>query len=244
MPSLVHMSTSDFCRNVKCSHYILATRLSVSTFISYFAFCLEQPINIGIIFVRGRTIKSLSVSFKSQLPLNAELGKGSDPSFPPLTANSLQPTAGNSALRGEVYSSHSHSPSLSLPMIFFTLFLWSVFRVALFILTSQPVNLRSLDSHLSAGGHRGVEGLLASLCPLQILHSLLSCRLCAALPAGLKAPQSLPLIFSPLSFSLKCWWTENYMLGLREGCEAGGSEPGRGDTGRKKKKREGGKTKR
>ena len=72
-----------------------------------------------LIFVRGRTIKSLSVSFKSQLPLTAQLGKGSDPSFPPLTANCLQPTAGNSALRGEVYSSHSHSPSLSLPMIFF-----------------------------------------------------------------------------------------------------------------------------
>ena len=243
MPSLVQISTSDICGNLCFSTESLRRAVSFLSHLPYLFFFFF----LFLIFVRGRTIKSLSVSFKSQLPLTAQLGKGSDPSFPPLTANCLQPTAGNSALRGEVYSSHSHSPSLSLPMIFFTLFLWSVFRVPLFILTSQPVNLRSLDSHLSAGGHRGVEGLLASLCPLQILHSLLSCRLCAALPAGLKALQSLPLIFSPLSFSLKCWWTENYKLGLREGCEAGGSEPGRGDAGRKKKRekeREGvGKTK-
>lgn len=100
--------------------------------------------------------------------------------------------------RSEGYPSQFPSLTLFLSVIFFTPFLPSEFRGLLFISTSQPVNLRSLDGHLSSPEHQAVWHLLTSIPLLQILNSLLFCQLSFALPAGLKALRSL-LLFSTLS---------------------------------------------
>lgn len=109
----------------------------------------------------AHTVQSLSVSFTSQLPVTAELEEDLSKTntaihlFPSTLLTVFSQQLGTLFSRGRsIHLTLIHSPSL--PMIFFTLFLPSVFWAPLFILTSQPVNLRSLDIHLSTPGHRRV----------------------------------------------------------------------------------------
>lgn len=155
-------------------------------------------------------MKSLSLSH--QLPLTAELEDGLSKTntaihlLPPHAANRLHPTAGRPLSSGgrsiHLILIHSLFP---LPVIFFTRSLLSVFGGPLFILTPQPVNLRSLDGHLSTPGHRGARGLPASL-SLHFRFFTLSSPVASppALPAGLKAPAFAPSHLSLRSFSPKC----------------------------------------
>lgn len=132
----------------------LKTVLTQHHLFSYFAFCLDIW---NTLYVTLHCSVS-SLSSTSQLLLFAVMTHASSHLFPPHTASRFQLTAGNSVPRSEVYSSHYPSLSLFYPMKFFTPFLLSVLRGSFFflILTSQPVNLRSLDGHLSTPEHQGV----------------------------------------------------------------------------------------
>lgn len=135
------------------------------------------------------------VSFTSQQPLSSPLERGlsHDKCLHP-----FQLTYGSPVPWSELYSSHCilypHPPPPPVIM-FFTIFITSVFRGLLFFLTFQQVNLRSLVGHLSSPEHLGVSCLLSSIPPFQIHLSHLFSNLTSAPLAGLKALYSSPFHF-------------------------------------------------
>lgn len=79
---------------------------------------------------------------------------------------------------GGLFISLSFTLSFSPRDIFHPFFLRSVSGGPLFILTSQPVNLRSLDGHLSTPGHGGVSQVRWPRCFHFRFFTLASSPLC------------------------------------------------------------------
>ena len=99
----------------------------------------------------------------------------------------------------------------------------------LLILTSQPVNLRSLNRHLSTPGTlRSVRSALVlwpcslHYTPPSLSLSLSLSLLASALPAGLKALHSFPLIMPLSGFPRSADGQETTSCRPEEGCEARG----------------------